>query len=62
MYNSHGYRTNHKYKMANNEMISKINRPNYLQAYCEPATTNRSNLTQYYQSNAQQSTVLILVC
>ena len=25
--------------MANNEMISKINRSNYLRAYCEPATT-----------------------
>ena len=25
MYNQHGYRTNYKYKMANNEMISKIN-------------------------------------
>ena len=23
----------------NNEMISKINRSNYLRAYCEPATT-----------------------
>ena len=34
-------------------MISKINRSNYLRAYCEPGTTNRSNLTQYCQSNAQ---------
>ena len=39
--------------MANNEMILKINRSNYLRAYCEPATTNRSNLTQYCHSNAQ---------
>ena len=39
--------------MANNEMISKINRSNYLLAYCEPATTKRSNVTQYCQSNAQ---------
>ena len=34
-------------------MISKINRFNYLCAYCEPATTNRSNLTQYCHNNAQ---------
>ena len=40
--------------MANNEMISKINRSNYLRVYREPATTNRSNLTQYCQSNAQE--------
>ena len=33
-------------------MILKINRSNYLRAYCEPATTNRSNLTQYCHSNA----------
>ena len=33
--------------MANNEMRLKINRSNYLQAYCEPATTNRSDLAQY---------------
>ena len=39
--------------MANNEMILKINRSNYLRAYCGPATTNRSNLAQYCQSNAQ---------
>ena len=31
--------------MANNEMMSKINRSNYLRAYSEPATTNHSNLT-----------------
>ena len=37
--NIYGYGTNHKHKMANNEMISKINRSNYLRAYCEPATT-----------------------
>ena len=39
--------------MANNEMISKINKSNYLRAYCESATTNRSNLTQFCHSNAQ---------
>ena len=39
--------------MTSNEMISKINRSNYLHAYCEPATTNCSNLTQYCQGNAQ---------
>ena len=42
-------------------MISKINKSNYLRAYCKPATTNRSNLTQYCQSNAQQSTAMILL-
>ena len=30
-----------------------IGRSNYLRAYGESATTNRSNLTQYCQSNAQ---------
>ena len=30
--------------MANNEMTSKINRSNYLRAYCEPARTNRHNI------------------
>ena len=44
--------------MASNEMISRINRYNYLRAYCEPATTNPSSLTQYCQRNAQQSTAL----
>ena len=39
--------------MANNDMMSKIDRSNYLRAYCEPTTTNRSNLTQYCHSNAQ---------
>ena len=39
--------------MASNEMIWKINRSNYLRAYCEPATTNCSNSTQYCHSNAQ---------
>ena len=39
--------------MANNEMISKVNRSNYFRAYCEPAKTKRSNLTQYCQSNTQ---------
>ena len=39
--------------MANDEMISKIDRSNYLRAYCEPATTKRSNLTQYCHSNTQ---------
>ena len=34
-------------------MISKINRSTYLRAYCEPAATNSSNLTQYCQGNAQ---------
>ena len=29
MYNQHVYRTNHKYKMANNEIVSKINRFDY---------------------------------
>ena len=29
--------------MADNEMISEINRSNYLTAYCEPATTTHSN-------------------
>ena len=38
--------------MANNEMILQSNRPNR-RAYCEPATTNRSNLTQDCQSNAR---------
>ena len=33
-------------------MISKINRSNYLRAYCEPAATNRLNLAQYCQNNA----------
>ena len=47
--------------MINNEMISNINKSNFLRPYCEPATTNRSNLTQYCQSNAQQSTALILL-
>ena len=41
MYNQPGYRTNYKYKMASNEMISEINRSNYLCAYYEPAATNR---------------------
>ena len=31
--------------MANNEMVSKIDRSNYLHAYCEPAAINHSNLT-----------------
>ena len=39
--------------MANNEMISKINRSNYLSVYCEPTTTNDSNSTQYCYDNAQ---------
>ena len=39
--------------MANNEMPSKIDKFNCLRAYCEPATTNCSNLTQYGHSNAQ---------
>ena len=47
MFNYHGYRTNYKNKMANNGMISKINRSNYLRVYCEPATTKHSNSTQY---------------
>ena len=34
-------------------MTWKINRSNYLHAYCEPATTNHSNLAQYCQSNGQ---------
>ena len=46
--------------MANYAMILKINISSYLRAYCEPFTTNRSNLTQYCHSNAQQSTALIL--
>ena len=33
--------------MANNEITSKINRYKYLCGYCEPATTNKSNLTQH---------------
>ena len=37
-----GYRTNYKYKMAKSEMISEINRSNYLRTYCEPATNNRN--------------------
>ena len=43
----------HKYKMANNDMVSKIDRSNYLRAYCEPATSNLPDSTQYCQSNAQ---------
>ena len=34
-------------------MITKINRSNYLRAYCDSARINRSNLTQYCHSNAQ---------
>ena len=34
-------------------MISKTNRSNYLRAHYEPATTNRSNLTQYCQRGTQ---------
>ena len=40
-------------KLANNEMISKIDRSNYFRAYCEPATTNRLSSTQYCHSNVQ---------
>ena len=47
------YRTNYKCEMANNKMILKINRSNYLRAHCESATTNYSDLTQYCHSNAQ---------
>ena len=39
--------------MASNKMILKTNRFNYLRAYYEPHTTNRSNLTQYCHNNAQ---------
>ena len=40
--------------MAKNKMISKINRSNYLRAYCGPATTNSSNLVQYCQKKKKK--------
>ena len=30
--------------MAKSEMISEINRSNYLHTFCEPATNNRNNI------------------
>ena len=47
------YRTNHKYKMANNEMISKINRSNYNVHAVNLLQLNLPlDLTQYCQSIA----------
>ena len=54
---------NSKYKLANKEMISKINKSNdKVQIVILIQATVRSNLAQNCQNNTQKSTAVILLC